>query len=395
MLFARLAQHWEAVTGQMPEIVDYENGETTKYLEKNGVAHKRILRRKGDVTEFARDDSVLSNLISARMYGGVLKAQRTTRIMMWSTHPFDSFRWLPTYHAARLASHSAQRRFMKVFHPQYYKQLKAVFNCANERGGLFMMDQDTLNAIMSIFELETTIPKIPIFTDGAPFPRASVENRALRVCWVGRLEDFKTKVAIAIARDVNLIAKSGTEISLDVIGYGEDEKLVETEVASLNNPQLRCMGPLEFSAMNRHLATEVDVFCGHGTAILEAAKFGIPSLLADGFYFDLKAGELKYRWLHEDPVGNIGQMLHDKSELRGRTLAECLANPEEVRAAGEKSLARWREAHEPFAATKRIYECLQANTFTYGDLVDAGALDFDWHGGAFMAFKRWWTKNKY
>jgi hypothetical protein len=53
------------------------------------------------------------------------------------------------------------------------------------------------------------------------------------------------------------------------------------------------LGYLEPARLDAELLANADLIYGHGTALLEGAKLGVPSLLVDGTYDRIEPGQLK------------------------------------------------------------------------------------------------------
>lgn len=395
LLFARLAAHWQAVTSYVPEIIDFADGITAQYLRERDVEFVLRPHIGGRKQEFAADEILLTSLLPARALGYQLLPEAGTKIVLWLTHPQDAFKWIPTFQVARTWPDNAKSNYARIVHSSYLPRLRETFRTGIARGGLIAMDNATRCAIVDQFDLTQAPEILPIFTDEVEILRARVTEEVIRICWVGRLTDFKLKPVLALIEEVDRLSRAGRKVAFDIIGDGAEFGEVQAFARRLNNPAIALLGSMPPNQMERHLATQVDLFVGHGTAILEAAKLGIPALLIDGFYFSPAANTLRFDWLHEREAGNVGEVINDPTQMTGRTLAIALDELSTVEGIGEACLERWKRCHQPRACTERIAEICASSTLQYRHLDEAGMSNFDLQGALAMRFKRYVTRNKY
>lgn len=395
LLFARLAVHWQAVTGHLPEVIDFEDGVSARYLRERGVEFVLRPHAGGRQHKLAANEILLTSLLPARALGYQLLPAPETKLVLWSTHPQDAFKWIPTFQVARIWADGAKNRYARIVHPTYYPRLRETFRTAISRGGLMAMDSATQRAIVTQFNLLVTPAITPIFTDNVTVVRTRIRDSVTRICWVGRLTDFKLKPVLALVEEVNQLCRDGRNLAFDIIGGGAEFDEVESLVRRLGNPAITLHGTMEPARMDEHLASHVDVFVGHGTAILEAAKLGIPALLIDGFYFTPVVGTLRFVWLHEREAGNVGEVIDSPAQMLGRPLAAMLGELDASPSIGLACANRWRTSHQPRACTEKIAVICATSTLRYRDLEEAGMSNFDMIGWLAIKFKRYVTRHKY
>jgi hypothetical protein len=393
-LFARVAQYWNAVTGGIPTVIDYPDGATATYLNDRGVEF--ILReyKGGRVQHFSRNETLLISLLPARSLGHRLLPHLDTKLLLWSTHPQDAFKWIPTFQAARTWSTRAQRKYASWIHPRYHRTLRAVFETAIEAGGLIAMDEETQSAIVEQFGLACVPTVIPIFTARPELNRQPSRGEMTRLCWVGRLTDFKLQPVLSVLAEVARLSRAGRAIRFDIVGDGAEYGQVADAVKAAGISSIRMHGSIPLSELEKFLAENVDIFIGHGTAILEAAKLGIPSLLLDGFYFPSDAGSVRVKWLYEQDTPGIGRMLSKPSQFRGISLRVALENARDLEMHGWRCKEHWLRFHDPVRGVEALASQLSTTTLTYRTLNSAGMQDFDWLGKLAIGVKRRLTRNK-
>jgi hypothetical protein len=127
------------------------------------------------------------------------------------------------------------------------------------------------------------------------------KSSTLRVVSVGRLVSFKS-YNYTIARTVNGLRERGISIVWDIYGDGPDKTRLEDEVvASGLDYSIHFKGNLSYDQL-AHTIGEYDVFVGMGTAALEAAQVGMPTVLAIA-----SSGDLTYGFLFEAPSDSVGE----------------------------------------------------------------------------------------
>ena len=147
------------------------------------------------------------------------------------------------------------------------------------------------------------------------------------------------------------------------------------------------LGYVEPGKLDAELMAQADLVYGHATALLEAAKLGIPSLLVDGTYEPVDDDALRAEWLHRCPITYVGRITQ-ANQLIGRRIDQCLAEfsgRADLLAAAD--YRRWQEAHHPDAVADKLAEFIAKGDYTVQDFLDSGAARPGWFGAAIE-----WTK---
>ena len=165
--------------------------------------------------------------------------------------------------------------------------------------------------------LQTELADSPIIALPADAPDAiwqPVSGTELRIVSVGRLVDFKA-YNLGAPLVLKQLLDAGVNASWDIYGYGELESAVRAAAAAAGvDTKLRLRGKLAYERYGE-LAGNYDVFVGMGTAAIEAAMSGLPTIVAT-------VGEQRgsHGFIQELPFGNVGERipgraLHDIGEL--------------------------------------------------------------------------------
>lgn len=128
------------------------------------------------------------------------------------------------------------------------------------------------------------------------------EKTTVRVVSVGRLVDFKT-YNLGAARIVKACLDRGVAVTWDIFGAGplHDSITAEIEVMGVAS-YVRLMGALNYNDFSARVAG-YDLFVGMGTAALEAAMVGVPTICAT-----VDEATRCYGYLNSLPYGNVGEL---------------------------------------------------------------------------------------
>lgn len=129
------------------------------------------------------------------------------------------------------------------------------------------------------------------------------ENNYINIVSVGRLVPFKAynRAASSIVRS---LLNNGVMVKWDIWGDGDDKDLIEEEIRMHDVAESVVLrGVLPYSEFMGSIIN-YDVFVGMGTALLEAAQSGIPSICAID-----DCSHFSYGFLHEAPIDSVGDLV--------------------------------------------------------------------------------------
>lgn len=170
---------------------------------------------------------------------------------------------------------------------------------------------------------------VPVPIDSRlPRWRTRQKDGLVRIVAVGRIVEFKAYNFSLPEIIVELVA-GGLDITCDIYGYGISEgRLCELIEAHGMCERVKFHGPVDLAAFD-DLVSGFDLFIGMGTAALQAAQLGVPTILA---IVDDERGA--HGFLHTAPFSNLGEQ--DASATRqdlGDLIARyaCLSSDERLR----------------------------------------------------------------
>jgi hypothetical protein len=293
---------------------------------------EQFLRFGIAVTVACRENDILKNTDGLRIFShngypdlisraNQLIASNAKRVIFVSLHPSAAV-------AAELLARMVLRRrretlvvhhFHWVSHSRAFffsrsgiirKLMRELFFILPKRSTHFMNDA-ALNAHQAFWRIclrgypvlrivgrepTTTYPS----ENNAEATRTCNKRAALRIVSVGRFVAFKSYNMNA-AMVIRQLRDDGIDATWDIWGYGPEESaIVSTTQRYGVMDYVRLCGPLPH-AMFDQTVSSYDVFVGMGTAVLEAAKTGMPVCVAVE-----NQGDACYGHLHEAPTDSVG-----------------------------------------------------------------------------------------
>ena len=363
-------------------LVDYAGGATWSLWTEAGAPFAFIEYNSRERHSLPKADLILMGLLGAKIFASKFDVSPASRFLTWCTAPQDPFKFLPPAYFFNNSSWATKKAFARIFFPAHRRRIADFLTAGARRGGVVFMDAHCHEVNQDLFGPGIPGALIPICTDIpaiGPRLRAAGTSKAY---WVGRITDFKTEPFIAMTK---ALLRPGSPIKeVVVIGDGADLPAAKERLSGL---AVTWLGYVEPEKLDAELFANADLVYGHATALLEAAKLGIPSLLVDGTYERVAADSLRAEWLHRCPAGYVGRITR-ADQLIGRKVEECLAEF----SGGSDQLAvadhrRWQETHHPDAVADKLAEAIANGDYAVQDFLDSGAARPGWVGSAIE-----WTK---
>lgn len=363
-------------------LVDYAGGATWRLWTKAGIPFG-FIEYNGPGRHFLpKADLILMGLLGAKILEPNFNVSPASRLLTWCTAPQDPFKFLPPAYFFNNSSWAIKKAFARIFFPAHRRRIADFLTAGAHRGGVVFMDAHCHEVNEGLFGPGIPESIIPICTDVpiiGPRLRAAGTSKAY---WVGRITDFKTEPFIAMTK---ALLRPGSPIKeVVVIGDGADLPMAKKRLSGL---PVTWLGYVEPEKLDAELFAHADLVYGHGTALLEAAKLGISSLLVDGSYEPIDDDALRAEWLHRCPIAYVGRIAQ-ANRLIGRRIDQCLvefsAHTDLLAAADYR---RWQEAHHPDAIADKLAEFIAKGDYTVQDFLESGAARPGWFGVAIE-----WTK---
>ena len=363
-------------------LVDYAGGATWRLWTEAGAPFDFIEYNVRKRHLLPKADLVLMGLLGAKILASNFDVSPASRLLTWCTAPQDPFKFLPPAYFFNNSSWATKGAFARNFFPAHRRRIADFLTAGARRGGVVFMDAHCHEVNEYLFGPGIPVALVPICTDAPTIGPRLRANGTGKAYWVGRITDFKTEPFIAMTK---ALLRPGSPIKeVVVIGDGADLSSAKERLAGL---AVTWLGYVEPEKLDAELFAHADLVYGHGTALLEAAKLGIPSLLVDGTYESVSPSTVRADWLHRCPPGYVGRITHAES-LIGRPVEECLAEftekPAQLAAADH---GRWLEVHHPDAVADRLAEVITHGDYAIKDFLESGASRPGWIGSVIE-----WTK---
>ena len=390
LLLARTAVYLARRHGFHLSLVDFEDGATRAVWLEEGIPFEFSRYEVGADIDIGRADVVMVSLLGAKLFPKRLKGNLNAKLLAWCTAPQDPFKFLPPAYFFNGWSWPAKRIVARWLFSAQRARIAHFLMEGASRGGVVFMDMHCHEVNERLFGPGIPAAFVPICTGIPEQSPRSAQTSTGKAYWVGRITDFKTEPFIALTRD---LLRPGSPIK-EVVVIGDGADLQEAR-GRLSGLAITWLGYVEPKKLDEELRANADLVFGHATALLEAAKLGIPSLLVDGTYERLRLQEVKAEWLHGCPPGYVGKIA-SPSDFIGRPLSECLAelciDSSALAAADHR---HWAQYHHPSVVADRLAEAILRGNYTYADFLASGAARPGWLGSMIEWTKRNLFRRKY
>lgn len=390
LLLARSAVRLARRHGFRLSLVDFEDGATRSAWLSEGIPFEFRRYEVGRDIEVGEADAVLVSLLGAKIFPARLKGNLGAKLLAWCTAPQDPFKFLPPAYFFNGYGWSAKRAVARWLYPSHRTRIGRFLAEGARRGGVAFMDVHCHEVNEALFGPGIPSSIVPICTGLPEQPPRSISPGSGKAYWVGRITDFKTEPFVAMTEA--LLRADGPIKEVVVIGDGAGLASAQARLAGL---PVRWLGYVPPAQLDAELRAHADLVFGHATALLEAAKLGIPSLLVDGTYDRLVWQEVKGEWLHRCPPGYVGKIASPRDFI-GRPVRECLP---ELRADAPMLAAadhlHWARHHHPDVVADRLAEVLLRGDYTCADFLASGAARPGWFGSTLEWAKETVFRRKY
>ena len=212
-----------------------------------------------------------------------------------------------------------------VYHPQSFfmnaeradrRRINAMLAKAVGNERLFFMNEECRQSHAQEWNRDLSASfLVPLPIDLRSADWSASAEKPLSILSVGRLVDFK-RYNHGAGEIAERLAEKGTEVRWTIHGDGEDRPAVEHALTRSGSTRVELRDTLPYSKFLEEVARS-QLFVGMGTAALEAAMAGTPTLVAT-------VGEENgtHGFVHEMPFGNVGEV---QPGIRPRKLDEEIA----------------------------------------------------------------------
>ena len=236
-------------------------------------------------------------------------ASENARAIFWTCHPNN---FIPDLSFLNIFGDRVKKLFLKTFLFPYYKKSQNFVKYLLKENSLFFMDQTTLKNTTYFLDISIGNPQfLPVAIEKQPKENSLKPPDKLSFVWIGRLVDFKFFILEKLILDLDHLASSFI-FDLKIIGDGPYLKNL-ISLKSKVSYEIHFENEIDIDQLDNYLTNNCSILFAMGTAALEGAKLGIPTVLLDISYKKITK-KYNYRWLYERDGMTLGENINEVFE---------------------------------------------------------------------------------
>ena len=332
--------------------------------------------RDGHLIETITNTTMIMQLILPNSIRPELKLNEKTKIIFWTLFHYNLVPdFLPLKGLRKI--HHRSKLFKKLdftLKRSYYNNLTNFVQELHKASSIYFMDKSTYEITNQYLDLNISQPNfLPICIDKSNHQKKINLNQnkiSLNMCWVGRIEDFKTTILkYSIIQAYKYANKARRKINFSIIGYGKDLDQVKHAFRKSDYFNYNFMGKMDVKNLHTYLINNIDIVMSMGTAALEGGRLGIPTVLLDASYREIPK-EYNFRWLCDSDGTNVAQFIESNGfKNKGYSFDNIISlfdeNPEKIGLNCKKYV---EENHSTRMIADLLIEKAEQATFTWGDI---------------------------
>eukprot|EP01133_Synstelium_polycarpum_P004767 gene4767-5554_t len=314
ILFARMASY---IAEHFPDsnitIIDYENGAIARNVPKLNNIEVLVFRDGQDITPPENSVLIMQSFVPYH-WPAELKVLPETRLFFWNLHPKNFIPSLLPIASLRDVSFNNFKLFslLATLFSATIKKLRNFVELLIEHKALCFMDQtnyDLTRKFLFMKEFEKDYLPVPASKNGRFERKNDIPVGVFNYCWLGRICDFKAYILVYTAEQLAEIAeRRKIDINYYVIGDGELMDYAKHSIKENAFFKVIYTGALPHTELDLFLMEKIDVVTAMGTSALEGAKLGIPTLLLDFSYEEIKKDYI-FRKLYDARNYDLGHAI--------------------------------------------------------------------------------------
>ena len=218
------------------------------------------------------------------------------KVFMWVVHPFEaSISFIPFGITVATVFGLHFAKLYTSFFPIRKHFLKKLMLDGIKKNYIHFMDGscfDTSCYFLTVNreDIKSSLLPIPAEAERELQWRGFDEKKGfLHICYFGRVEDFKIGPLLGLILELEKIhTKNKFGIKLTIIGGGRDLEKVSDFVKTSISYNVVFKGVMENKAAKIWMSENIDVLFAMGTAALDGSSIGIPTVLLNPTYCNLK-----------------------------------------------------------------------------------------------------------
>jgi len=352
--------------------IDYKNSPVAKIVLKSNPRIIFIDYNDKDIISIS-SGILISTLLEIKIIPEKLRLSEKTRLILWSTHPDDGLKIIPTFNLWLRWNIVFSRKIALILHPFFKKRIQKFLRVGIDNLGIVWMDDENFNANNLFYTLKRKPVILPIFTknpeNNNKLDKLSSSNN-LKLVVLGRLTDFKIRPLYGLIQQIADYIKNTTKtVRIDFIGDGRYKNLVENWLINNDIKNYNFLGHIDISDLDNKLM-QYDLLIGMATSTLEGAKLHLPSVIIDASYKILNKERVKLRWLYEVEPFHVCRIVGNNKQYEGRSFSNLMKDIDsnaEKQEVGLKCFEHWQSYHSPDSINSLIKHTIDNNTFYFSE----------------------------
>ena len=375
ILFKRAAE-WLADKDYSIKVIDYSDGFLSKNVDNENI---EIISYEDSLIEILDNSICLMQLMTPWSIFKNINFKSDTKFFFWNCHPNNLIPSIPIFSNYFEQNLVFKKNFINSFLSKYQKNSKTFLELLLKNRSVAFMDD--VNIKNTEFFLDINLKNvqklpIPVILDKKSINKNHDFKKTLRVTWVGRIEDFKTKSLEKVIGDLENINQSlGTHIIFNLIGQGKDLNQIKNKT-SLSSLDYRFFDYLEISQLKKFLKEETDLLFAMGTSALEGGNCSVPTIVLDISHTKLTSN-YNYKWLYEIDGYNLAEVVHKRFLGTGthkieNVINEIFSNKDHI---GELCKNYVKMNHDSESIFKNLELFLNDSSLRWDELVSSKVLE--------------------
>jgi len=359
----------------------------TKYLNKQGIKVKLIDKKTGYLYNYfklnkyyfefidydeqnfkdkIKDDDIFISF--GRFYNDLtILKHKFTRVIYWSVFEdelINIFKLRKSIINVKFSNNNILSRFLT----------KKFLNITLKKKSLFLMSKSILDIIQKNkficspdYDIYLPIPiEVKKFNYFLNLRRN--DNKIIHIACIARAEVWKYYSIKRFLYDLNTL---NLPIKVTIITDKKEfyiERIKNLDISK--NIFIEYLENLNSNQLHNFLIKKIDLVYAMGTSILEGARLGIPSLIADPYYEDLP-DNYKYHWLYEATGYNLCNALWAKETLNGWNIQEIfnqIKDENRLKLISEKCFQHVKKYHDLNWVGSKFLEAIELTELRFEDL---------------------------
>ncbi|HEX2628162.1 MAG TPA: hypothetical protein VHM26_04105 [Chitinophagaceae bacterium] len=303
-------------------------GEKVKIIAKDHFIVKELQARQIDFVHVKIDEHTTENLLAAIDENDVLVC------IEFSYYLFPLMKKNPRLLFYNIFVDSISRINRYKWNLDFKSMTRKLVNRLHRKKALYLMDGPGLRSLKTQLNLSLNDPRyLPIPVDTRPVNTFQQQtgrdfNNKIRITYVGRSEQWKIMPFEKILRDIiDIKDRIKTNIELKVVTDDVEKfrNMISDQLGRLpQTMKVEFVANIKPADMSAFLLANSDLHFAMGTAVLEGAKLGIPSVLVD--VAENKIGDnYRYKWIHQTLNYSLGDFVEANTVYEGMVMEDILA----------------------------------------------------------------------